>query len=227
MALIECKNCGNRISDKAVKCPHCGTEHVSVSLQEVQNSRREEEGRFEESMGNISLPPDKPKKKKTPVLIFCVLGVVIVLALLWFFTYAISYDDYSSSTDVAPIAREFSDGKFFLCEESENGPLSIYVIDNDNWVQTIKVVWMQPWEEKHHGQLDKFTYTIYDDEVAFSSNDARIGTKDNMVIYGEASGIIDKSNNLTLIVGSKTYIYPNLREASEMEVRETFGKYEN
>ena len=24
MALIECKNCHNSISDKATKCPHCG-----------------------------------------------------------------------------------------------------------------------------------------------------------------------------------------------------------
>lgn len=24
MALIECKNCNNTISDKASKCPHCG-----------------------------------------------------------------------------------------------------------------------------------------------------------------------------------------------------------
>ena len=132
-----------------------------------------------------------------------------------------------TSTDVTPIAGEFSDGKYFLCEESENGPLSIYVIDNDKWKNTIKVVWMQPWEEKHHGELDKFTYTVYDDEVTFSSNKAWVGTKDNMVIDGEASGKIDKSNNLTLVVKGKTYNYPNLREATEMEVRETFGKYEN
>ena len=24
MALIECKNCGKQMSDKATKCPHCG-----------------------------------------------------------------------------------------------------------------------------------------------------------------------------------------------------------
>ena len=86
---------------------------------------------------------------------------------------------------------------------------------------------MQPWEGKLHGELDKFEYEISHDEVDFYSDNAWIGTKDDKVIVGEASGKIDRYNNLTLIVGSQTYNYPNLREASEMEVREAFGKYEN
>ena len=97
MALIECKNCGNRISEKAVKCPHCGTEPAPDSLNEVQDSQSKGIERFEELKENISLSPDKPKKKKTPIVIICVLGLVIVLVLFWLFTYVIAYDDYSSS----------------------------------------------------------------------------------------------------------------------------------
>lgn len=43
MALIKCPECGNRISDKAVKCPHCGlpAEHFSMSKSHSENTTGE------------------------------------------------------------------------------------------------------------------------------------------------------------------------------------------
>ena len=122
-----------------------------------------------------------------------------------------------------PIAKEMVEGKFFLCEQSQNGPLSIYVLDNENW---IKVVWIRPGSQEAR-QLDKFDAKISDDEVLFGSRDASIGIKNDQIIRGEATGKIDKFNNLTLTVGSKKYYYPNLREATKMEVEEAFAKYKN
>ena len=34
MALIQCKNCGNDVSDKAAICPHCG-EHLIEEVKEI------------------------------------------------------------------------------------------------------------------------------------------------------------------------------------------------
>ena len=33
MALIKCSNCNKNISDKAVKCPHCGTQFKKLENQ--------------------------------------------------------------------------------------------------------------------------------------------------------------------------------------------------
>lgn len=44
MALVECKNCGHQISDKATKCPKCGTQSDSIrteslhSVDEIKNA---------------------------------------------------------------------------------------------------------------------------------------------------------------------------------------------
>lgn len=42
MALIECKNCGNQISDKAARCPKCGSENIrtdSLNKNREANNR--------------------------------------------------------------------------------------------------------------------------------------------------------------------------------------------
>ena len=37
MALIQCKNCGKSISDKAGTCPHCGCEYRNASTSKPKN----------------------------------------------------------------------------------------------------------------------------------------------------------------------------------------------
>lgn len=58
MALIECKNCGQQISDRAAKCPHCGFD------------RREER-----------------KKLILGLTLSCIGLVFLLLYMIFFFTY--------------------------------------------------------------------------------------------------------------------------------------------
>ena len=44
MALIDCPECGNRVSDKAEKCPSCGYSIVEY----LENTKRQEEERKRE-----------------------------------------------------------------------------------------------------------------------------------------------------------------------------------
>ena len=38
MALIKCENCGNMISDKAIKCPKCKKEKYSQNIVQISNN---------------------------------------------------------------------------------------------------------------------------------------------------------------------------------------------
>lgn len=58
MALITCKECGQRISDKAVACPHCGARIAALS--EVHSSTR--------------------TTIKGLCLVSCVIGIVMAIA---------------------------------------------------------------------------------------------------------------------------------------------------
>ncbi|MBQ4406024.1 MAG: zinc ribbon domain-containing protein [Bacteroidales bacterium] len=73
MALLTCPDCGNKVSSKAAKCPHCGCP-VSVMIQEEQKTekKQEPEQQVDESVQNMAterssfegtqiLEPEQPK----------------------------------------------------------------------------------------------------------------------------------------------------------------------
>lgn len=55
MALLTCPDCGNKVSSKAAKCPHCGCP-VSVMIQEKQKNekKQEPEQQVDESVQNMA-----------------------------------------------------------------------------------------------------------------------------------------------------------------------------
>lgn len=60
MALINCPNCGRKVSDRANKCPHCGVDIKSFA-EKVANSSEKEEKAIEVQSNNI---PEKPQPEK-------------------------------------------------------------------------------------------------------------------------------------------------------------------
>lgn len=72
MALISCPQCGKQISDKAPRCPHCGLD-LSVSPVPQEN--------------NTPTTPKKKTKKVWIAVVAGLMGVVLVVAALWFFLF--------------------------------------------------------------------------------------------------------------------------------------------
>lgn len=96
MALINCRNCGKRISDKAERCPHCGATHNHASSQEFHDNRKREESNFTESEQNISISQDNRRNEKScfiaTVIFFIILVIVGIVA---FFLVQPKYNRYS------------------------------------------------------------------------------------------------------------------------------------
>lgn len=67
MALIECNECSNKVSDAAVTCPHCG---ISITTKPLEN---------ESSGKQTGLSEDE--KKYAFIVIFV---VVILVLLIWY-----------------------------------------------------------------------------------------------------------------------------------------------
>jgi hypothetical protein len=53
MSIIDCSECGNRISDKAMTCPHCGVPMRSVKLDPTSHARVTRTGAKWEAAGFI------------------------------------------------------------------------------------------------------------------------------------------------------------------------------
>lgn len=64
MALTNCKECGNQVSDMAETCPHCGIGYPGLSDEEIWK-RDEEIGR-------------KDRKSLVVIIIFVVICIVIL-----------------------------------------------------------------------------------------------------------------------------------------------------
>lgn len=80
MAIIDCKNCGKPMSDKALKCPHCGAEQDVIKQSPVNpNSNQEEKITVTEKELDKTKPSLKPKREKTiTVILYIILGLIIV-----------------------------------------------------------------------------------------------------------------------------------------------------
>lgn len=75
MALITCLQCGKQISDKAIKCPHCGF---------VPGSFRNEQPILSSDQIQEALP--KKNRKKWWIIPIVILGISAVVVSLWIFS---------------------------------------------------------------------------------------------------------------------------------------------
>lgn len=80
MALIKCNNCGQNVSDKALKCPHCGcTSYKSIAPPEIPPINTIEESSEEPIATYIE---DEPQQHNTNrKLIFSLIAVAIIIIL--------------------------------------------------------------------------------------------------------------------------------------------------
>lgn len=92
MSLITCPQCGKQISDKAVKCPHCGF---------VPGSPKNEQ--FDSSSGQLQQEgAPKQTHKKWWIIPIIIVSVSAVVALLWIFS---NNDKTASEATKANVAK--------------------------------------------------------------------------------------------------------------------------
>ena len=77
MALIECKNCGNLISDKAESCPRCNHK------KELNNYHRKEKN-YDNSINETnSFEIEEPTESKTKCWLMFLLGTIVFLLCIF------------------------------------------------------------------------------------------------------------------------------------------------
>lgn len=77
MALINCPNCGNRISDKAVKCPRCGYVLPRPSVEEIKAT----DVKAETTKPNAEETTPKPSKPNRMTWLLAVIFAVVVVGI--------------------------------------------------------------------------------------------------------------------------------------------------
>lgn len=99
MALINCRECGHCVSDKAAACPNCGAP-VELSLTQKEQT----------VLANISPTPTPPaieqedntEEKKSSGMIIIVVGLILILVIIFIAIIGGSYSNsYSRSSYVA------------------------------------------------------------------------------------------------------------------------------
>lgn len=78
MALITCPNCGQSISDKAIKCPKCSYSIIPISV-EPDNTPP-----YPPSLPTYTPPDPTPKKKKNILKIVIPLALLLIIGLFLF-----------------------------------------------------------------------------------------------------------------------------------------------
>lgn len=79
MALIKCPECGKEVSDKAVRCPHCG-----LPLDEVHTTTHED------SINDAGLSQQKKEKKRLPLWTFVliIMGSLLLIGGIIFLCFS-------------------------------------------------------------------------------------------------------------------------------------------
>ena len=72
MAMIFCSKCGNQISDKAVKCPHCGS--ANLAFQQQQLNQQPMQNQYPQNVQNNA----KPNGSKVVPLLIGIIAVLLV-----------------------------------------------------------------------------------------------------------------------------------------------------
>ncbi len=92
MALIKCPECGNSVSDKAVRCPKCG-----FPLDEINAATQES------SIDNagLSLPPKEKKRMPTWLLVLIILCSVLLIGGIVFLCF-----NGKSEESAAPVTEQ-------------------------------------------------------------------------------------------------------------------------
>lgn len=94
MALIDCPMCGQTISDRATKCPHCGAEFkspTSISTSTQIPPKHQQAGK-----------PNTPRNsnKLMRIFLYILLGLIVAGGVGYFF-----YDRHQSKLETERIAR--------------------------------------------------------------------------------------------------------------------------
>lgn len=107
MALINCKQCGHSISDKALKCPKCGAfTKGKAPMEEEQKSIVEKVPNIENHTSTIESTPTK-KNRKRIIVIGILVVLILILGIIYFGTTFTTPTSNTSGTEISnstPIA---------------------------------------------------------------------------------------------------------------------------
>lgn len=90
MALINCNECGNKVSDKANTCPHCGIELIVNNEELTIKNQLESNPQAKE----VQAPSPENKNMTVEFIIF----LIVILGTAYFLPKIFSEDEKSNST---------------------------------------------------------------------------------------------------------------------------------
>lgn len=105
MALIECKNCGRRVSDQALKCPQCGLDPKINQKQQLEEQKRR-------------------KKKNLKIFSFSIVGFLVVYFIFDFILInangcAIFYSSGDPTYEYDPYNIQYTDSLFRMAQNGD------------------------------------------------------------------------------------------------------------
>lgn len=137
MALINCKECNQQISDQAPTCPSCGcpvVSHGSVQSTGIAGYSSTTPPVYQK------LPPPQPKVKPKAGIVFNTIFWLIIAGLLWFIIDEISNAPPSSSSSQPQEATTHLTGKFGTMDECLQAGLNYLNQRNLKY----KLIWDKP-----------------------------------------------------------------------------------
>ena len=220
MALINCKNCGKMISDKAKACPHCGTPvdfKQSVNDQSALNQNQEAE-----VPPSIVVAPEpvesfeEPKRKsRAGLIIAAVLGLLAVLGIggwLWYDNNQKRVEQERQMAILAEKARQDSIAAAELREQARQD--SIAEVQKQEKINTIYNEYVKVLKRHHDGRYFLFDITKDDvPELWTIYPDSDISEWPNILsVYGienNSSKIIYTTESCTRYYKGDNYIIAN------------------
>lgn len=149
MAMIECPECGNAVSDRAAKCPRCG--YPLQSMEKIENIQTSNVEQQKDDTVYSHKPVRKPKKILLIVLGFVVASTVCILLGLGYYGTDVNVQDITVGKWKLVDASEYSDIyegtiateelKPFVAvigsyENEDNAPAFVYMENGEGLFQT-------------------------------------------------------------------------------------------